>query len=155
MTKKKSFVILDVASPFPIAHRVRSWETCVCIQIFYLWSWCYPNHEVQGILHTICSSCDWNRETILAIWCFPIGMETAVIKPLLKKELKNYRPVSNLAFLSKILEKAALNQIKSLLKLTLCYQTIKVHIGNTTEWKQQWLRCIMTCWITLTTTKLP
>ena len=39
-----------------------------------------------------------------------------VIKPLLKKkglplELKNYRPVSNLSFLSKILEKAAMNQI--------------------------------------------
>jgi len=49
---------------------------------------------------------------------FPLEWKTAVIKPLLKKkglplELKNYRPVSNLAFLSKILEKAALNQIKS------------------------------------------
>ena len=47
---------------------------------------------------------------------FPDDWKNAVIKPLLKKkglplELPNYRPVSNLTFLSKILEKAALNQI--------------------------------------------
>ena len=47
---------------------------------------------------------------------FPDEWKSAVIKPLLKKkglplELKNYRPVSNLTFLSKILEKAAMNQI--------------------------------------------
>ena len=47
---------------------------------------------------------------------FPEEWKGAVIKPLLKKkglplELQNYRPVSNLTFLSKILEKAALNQI--------------------------------------------
>lgn len=47
---------------------------------------------------------------------FPEEWKGAIIRPLLKKkglplELQNYRPVSNLAFLSKILEKAALNQI--------------------------------------------
>jgi len=49
---------------------------------------------------------------------FQLEWKMTVIKPLLKKkglplELKNYRPVSNLAFLSIFLEKAALNQIKS------------------------------------------
>ena len=45
-------------------------------------------------------------------------MKSAVIKPLLKKEnldcniLKNYRPVSNLPFLSKVLERVVAKQLK-------------------------------------------
>ena len=48
---------------------------------------------------------------------FPDSFKTAVVKPLLKKStldhdiLKNYRPVSNLSFLSKILEKTVLKQL--------------------------------------------
>jgi hypothetical protein len=47
---------------------------------------------------------------------FPGEWKNAVISPLLKKkglplELKNYRPISNLSFLSKVLEKAALQQV--------------------------------------------
>ncbi|WP_419623957.1 hypothetical protein, partial [Thiolapillus sp.] len=45
---------------------------------------------------------------------FPSAFKSAIVKPLLKKTtlnpeiLKNYRPVSNLSFLSKILEKVVL-----------------------------------------------
>ncbi len=48
---------------------------------------------------------------------FPSAYKTAVVKPLLKKSnldhniFNNYRPVSNLPFLSKILEKAVFNQV--------------------------------------------
>ena len=48
---------------------------------------------------------------------FPAGMKKALVTPLLKKTsldkevLKNYRPVSNLSFLSKVTEKAAMSQI--------------------------------------------
>ena len=56
----------------------------------------------------------------------PDSFKHAVVGPLLKKqnmppnELKNYRPVSNLPFLSKILEKVVLNQLKGhLLKYNL------------------------------------
>ena len=48
----------------------------------------------------------------------PSSMKSAVIKPLLKKEnldcniLKNYRPVSNLTFLSKVLERVVAKQLK-------------------------------------------
>ena len=48
---------------------------------------------------------------------FPTSFKNAVVKPLLKKSnldqntLKNYRPVSNLSFLSKILEKLVLQQL--------------------------------------------
>lgn len=47
----------------------------------------------------------------------PVCMKQALVRPLLKKpsldknEFKNYRPVSNLSFISKILEKVVLTQI--------------------------------------------
>lgn len=48
---------------------------------------------------------------------FPTCFKTSVVKPLLKKpgldadSLANYRPVSNLSFLSKVFEKVVLNQL--------------------------------------------
>jgi len=45
--------------------------------------------------------------------CFPLEFKEAIIRPRLKNsgredsELKNYRPVSNLSFLSKLFEKTA------------------------------------------------
>ena len=51
----------------------------------------------------------------------PLLFKSAIVKPLLKKStldpnsLKNYRPVSNLPFLSKILEKVVLSQLFSYL----------------------------------------
>ena len=48
---------------------------------------------------------------------FPTPCKAAVVKPLLKKagldqnNLKNYRPVSNLSFLSKVIEKVVLKQL--------------------------------------------
>ena len=48
---------------------------------------------------------------------FPQSFKTAVVRPLLKKSsldqnvLKNFRPVSNLSFLSKVFEKIVLNQL--------------------------------------------
>jgi len=47
----------------------------------------------------------------LASGCFPSEFKHAVVRPLLKKseldvcDMKNYRPVSNLSLLSKLLEK--------------------------------------------------
>ena len=49
--------------------------------------------------------------------CFPSQFKSAIVKPLLKKQnldpdnLKNYRPVSNLSFLSKLIEKVVLVQL--------------------------------------------
>ena len=48
---------------------------------------------------------------------FPTNMKTAIVSPLLKKcsldinKLENYRPVSNLSFISKIYEKVVLQQL--------------------------------------------
>ena len=54
--------------------------------------------------------------TSLTTGIVPLDLKTAVVKPLLKKLsldknlLKNYRPISNLLFLSKILEKVVLHK---------------------------------------------
>jgi len=54
----------------------------------------------------------------LASGCFPSGFKTAVVRPLLKKldldatQPKNYRPVSNLPFLSKLLERVVHNWLQ-------------------------------------------
>ena len=48
---------------------------------------------------------------------FPLKVRTAVVKPLLKKDnldlnvFKNYRPVSNISFISKVLEKIAVKRL--------------------------------------------
>ena len=52
---------------------------------------------------------------------FPSIYKSAIVTPLLKKpsldhnDLKNYRPVSNLSFMSKILEKVVVSQLMSYL----------------------------------------
>ncbi|WP_419615719.1 reverse transcriptase family protein [Thiolapillus sp.] len=57
--------------------------------------------------------------TSLTTGIVPRGLKTAIVKPLLKKPsldknlLKNYRPISNLPFLSKILEKVVLHKLLS------------------------------------------
>ena len=54
----------------------------------------------------------------LATGCFPSVFKNAVVRPLLKKvelddsQLKNYRPVSNLPFLSKLLERVVQNRLQ-------------------------------------------
>jgi hypothetical protein len=53
---------------------------------------------------------------------FPSSLKSAIVRPLLKKPsldhdiLKNYRPVSNLSFLSKVLERIVLARISPFLK---------------------------------------
>ena len=55
--------------------------------------------------------------TSLSSGHFPPIFKSAIVRPLLKKPsldqncLKNYRPVSNLSFLSKVLEKIVLSQL--------------------------------------------
>jgi len=52
--------------------------------------------------------------------CFPAEFKQAVVRPLLKSgldtaEMKNYRPVSNLSFLSKLLEKVVQDKLQAFL----------------------------------------
>ena len=58
---------------------------------------------------------------------FPEVFKTALVKPLLKKKfldqnnLKNYRPVSNLSFVSKIIKKLVLSQLSDHLSANSLY----------------------------------
>ena len=51
--------------------------------------------------------------------CFPMEFKLAVVRPVLKKNglddsaLKNFRPVSNLSFISKLLEKIVQMRIQA------------------------------------------
>ena len=75
-----------------------------------LYSDCLP-HLLPFISDIINSS--------LSTGTVPDSFKSAIVRPLLKKhnldpnELKNYRPVSNLSFLSKLLEKTVLNQLNT------------------------------------------
>lgn len=54
----------------------------------------------------------------------PSALKCALVSPLLKKpslckdDMKNYRPVSNLSFISKLLEKVVATQINSFIDMT-------------------------------------
>uniref|UniRef100_A0A8C7JQC6 Reverse transcriptase domain-containing protein n=1 Tax=Oncorhynchus kisutch TaxID=8019 RepID=A0A8C7JQC6_ONCKI len=67
----------------------------------------------------------------LSTGCVPNSLKVAVIKPLLKKpnldpeNIKNYRPISNLPFLSKILEKAVAQQLTAFLKTNNVYEMLQ------------------------------
>ncbi len=59
--------------------------------------------------------------TSLLSGTFPNSLKTAVVKPFLKKRnldntmLSNYRPISNLPFIGKIIEKVVFNQLNNYL----------------------------------------
>ena len=73
----------------------------------------YENLDI--LLPTITNIINTSLTTVIV----PRDLKTAVVKPLLKKPsldknlLKNYRPISNLPFLSKILEKVVLHKLLS------------------------------------------
>ena len=62
-----------------------------------------------------CITAVFNNSLVSGV--FPSVYKSALVKPLLKKmsldpdDLKNYRPVSNLSFLSKVLERIVLSQL--------------------------------------------
>ncbi|KAI4800683.1 hypothetical protein KUCAC02_009526 [Chaenocephalus aceratus] len=62
---------------------------------------------------------------------FPQALKTAVIKPLLKKNnldasvMNNYRPISNLPFLGKIIEKVVFQQLSNFLHLNGCFDVFQ------------------------------
>jgi len=70
--------------------------------------------QCSDILAPICSYPDVINSSFQQA-CFPEMYKTAVVKPLLKKsnmdpfEKKSYRPVSNLPFISEVIERLAMN----------------------------------------------
>jgi hypothetical protein len=72
---------------------------------------------------------------------FPDSFKSAIVRPLLKKpsldreQLKNYRPVSNLAFVSKVIEKAVAQQLNSHLQINALMEPMQsaYRAGHSTE----------------------
>jgi hypothetical protein len=99
--------------------------------------------EAQGnlLMHCICAYVIVMKELLpvlglpmlntingsLSTGCVPNSLKVAVIKPLLKnpnldpENIENYRPISNLPFLSKCLEKAVAQQLTAFLKTNNVY----------------------------------
>ena len=77
----------------------------------------------------------------LATGSFPSSLKEAIVSPILKKpgldvkNLKNYRPVSNLAFISKLIEKVALTRINDHLCTNMLFQKFQsaYRSGHSTE----------------------
>ena len=84
-------------------------------------STCFLDPIPTSLFKSVYSSLDGDLLTIvnssLQMGVFPSAIKTALVKPLLKRngldvlDPNNYRPVSNLPFLSKILEKLVFNQL--------------------------------------------
>ena len=78
---------------------------------------------VPAITHVV-------NETFLS-GTFSFMLKTAIVKPLLKKpsfdqdDLKNYRPVSNLSFLSKVAEKPVLSQLSEYLNANQLFSPVQ------------------------------
>uniref|UniRef100_A0A3B1J4V1 Reverse transcriptase domain-containing protein n=1 Tax=Astyanax mexicanus TaxID=7994 RepID=A0A3B1J4V1_ASTMX len=75
----------------------------------------------KDVLYSLATDLQQIVNSSLVSGTFPKSLKTAAIKPLLKKRtldpsvLNNYRPVSNLPFIAKIIEKIAFNQISNFL----------------------------------------
>lgn len=85
----------------------------------------------KNVSHCMASELLQIVNTSLLSGVFPQALKTAVIKPLLKKNnldtslMNNYRPISNLPFLSKVIEKAVFQQLNSFLALNNCFDVFQ------------------------------
>ena len=77
-----------------------------------------PTNLLMQYVEVLVPSVHHILTTSLSHGCFTDNLKEAILRPLLKKSsldliFKNYCPVSNLAYLSKLVEKAVWNQIKN------------------------------------------
>ena len=88
-----------------------------------------PSKLLIECLDSIVSSLTDLFNSSLASGIFPQCFKSALVKPILKKrwldhnDLNNYRPVSNLCFIAKILEKLVLSQVSAYLGSHNLYNT--------------------------------
>ncbi|KAL2083495.1 hypothetical protein ACEWY4_021268 [Coilia grayii] len=86
-----------------------------------------PTNFFKSVLHLISADVLQIINTSLQTGIFPSSLKNAVVKPLLKKNnldssvLNNYRPISNLPFIGKIIEKIVFNQLTAFLTSNSCF----------------------------------
>ncbi len=94
-----------------------------------------------------------NINSSLSLGHVPKAFKLAVIKPLIKKpqldpsEQPNYRSISNLPFMSKILEKVVSAQLCSFLQKKISVKNFSQVSGPTIAQKLHLLRLQMTCFL--------
>jgi hypothetical protein len=78
-----------------------------------------PTHVLKPVVHVMSSSLAHLINLSFATGTFPYPLKLAIITPLLKKSnldhenLANFRPVSGLPFMSKLIEKAVLKRLST------------------------------------------
>lgn len=82
----------------------------------------FPTRLLKEVLHIIGPSLVILMNSCLSAGCVPVVFKHAIVRPLLKKSnldptvLSSFRPVSNLSFNSKVVEKIVLNQLQPFLE---------------------------------------
>ena len=76
-----------------------------------------PTSLLKAILPTLLPTIQTIVNSSLSTSCMPSDLKQATVTPLIKKSsldqenLQNFRPVSNLAYIGKLIESAAVNQM--------------------------------------------
>ncbi|KAJ0058978.1 hypothetical protein NL108_003324 [Boleophthalmus pectinirostris] len=102
-----------------------------------------PTRFLKSVLNSLLSPLAHIVNMSLQSGTFPNVLKTAVIKPLLKKSsldatvLNNFRPISNLLFFGKVLEKAVYQQLTNFLQMNNSFEleqgesAFQVHAAKT------------------------
>uniref|UniRef100_A0A3P9HAM5 Reverse transcriptase domain-containing protein n=1 Tax=Oryzias latipes TaxID=8090 RepID=A0A3P9HAM5_ORYLA len=122
LTDLTTFTISRISALVPVTDQTvqetitrLSSSTC-CLDVL-------PTRFLKSVLNSVLPSITQIVNMSLQSGIFPEALKTAVIKPLLKKSgldptvLNNYRPISNLPFLGKVLEKVVYQQLTDFLLL--------------------------------------
>ncbi|XP_032872790.1 uncharacterized protein LOC116970201, partial [Amblyraja radiata] len=116
------FYVINHKTLEDIIQHLKSSSCCIDI---------LPTGLFKGISNCMTSDLLQIVHTSLLSGVFPQALKTAVIKPLLKKNnldtslLNNYRPISNLPFLSKIIEKAVFKQLNNIMLMNSCFDVFQ------------------------------
>lgn len=90
-----------------------------------------PTSFFKSVLSCLASELLQIVNSSLMSGVFPTALKTAVVKPLLKKKsldpcvLNNYRPISNLPFIGKVIEKVVFNQTNTYLTFNGFYDKLQ------------------------------
>ena len=116
---------------FPL---LTTWHECSAVKSSSLDP--IPTFLLQECIDVILSYLTAMVNTSLRCGCLPASQKMAIVTPLLKKaalephELKNYRPVSNLSFVSKLVERVAVKQLSDYLETNGLLPLLQSAYGN-------------------------
>ena len=107
-----------------------------------------PTHLLKSCSESLISVITNIINSSLESGIFPDCWKEAVVIPLLKKPgleslFKNLRPVSNLAYISKLTERAVLTRYMTTLSGPISIRNYNLHIADITARRQRWSKLLM------------